>query len=54
MCFLYFKKGFLIKIEKKIKVILSILELFVFDDKFLNYIKIVLLLLLIWILVSVF
>lgn len=41
-CFLYFKKGLLGKIN--IKVIVRILKLFVFDDEFLKYIIIYILL----------
>lgn len=42
-CFLYFKKGLLGK-KKNIKVIVRILILFVFDDEFLKYIIIYILL----------
>lgn len=41
-CFLYFKKGLLGK--RNIKVIVRILILFVFDDEFLKYIIIYILL----------
>lgn len=41
-CFLYFKKGLLGKIN--IEVIVRILKLFVFDDEFLKYIIIYILL----------